>query len=528
MSDLPDGWVTISTGDVGIWRGGGTPSKSNRSFWIDGTVPWVSPKDMKRHEISDAIDHITESALAHSSTQLIPDGSVLLVTRSGILQHSLPVAANTVPVAINQDIKAVTPYPGVESDFVLLQLRADSAEILNDCVKQGMTVESIDFEKFKRRPFRLAPLPEQKRIVEKVGVALDRTSRARDELNSVPALVERYRAQLLDMAYAGTLTEGWRRKNNLPDPVYADVGNFAADIRYGTSRKSVDQQIGVPVLRIPNVSSGRINLNDLKYSELSEQEFNKLKLAVGDILIVRSNGSAELVGRPAVVDNQSAGMAYAGYLIRIRPNADVIDSAFFTLMLQAPTIRSVFLASARSTNGIYNVNAKTISALRVPIFQMDEQVEITRRLEIAFEWLSNISSEAGAVEKLLFKLETAILSKAFRGQFLTKYAGDEDVNTLLSQIEAAKSQRVPMPKKRAVKRPTESPAEALTVRDKLIRDSETWPEQGVAFEEVSARVSASHDEFRDALFELLSGTSPVLTQRFDEVKEMILLLRSEQ
>ena len=88
--------------------GGGTPSKSHPEYFT-GSIPWVSPKDMKSLVINDSIDHITEKAIAHSTTNLVPANSVLMVIRSGILKHTLPVAVNSLPVTINQDMKAFVP-----------------------------------------------------------------------------------------------------------------------------------------------------------------------------------------------------------------------------------------------------------------------------------------------------------------------------------------------------------------------------------------------------------------------------------
>ena len=115
---LPSGWTSAPLANLGTWSGGGTPSTSNAAFWTNGTIPWVSPKDMKQRRISSAQDCITESALAASATNLVREKSVLLVTRSGILRHSLPVATNTRPVTLNQDMKALTPFKGLESDFL--------------------------------------------------------------------------------------------------------------------------------------------------------------------------------------------------------------------------------------------------------------------------------------------------------------------------------------------------------------------------------------------------------------------------
>lgn len=107
MSDLPAKWVEVPLGALGVWRSGGTPSKSNAVWWRDGTVPWVSPKDMKFDFITDSQDKISAEALEDGAAELIPSGSLLIVTRSGILAHSTPIAITKVEAAINQDIKAL-------------------------------------------------------------------------------------------------------------------------------------------------------------------------------------------------------------------------------------------------------------------------------------------------------------------------------------------------------------------------------------------------------------------------------------
>lgn len=440
MSGLPEGWTTVSIGDLGYWRGGGTPSKSRPEYWTDGTVPWVSAKDMKRDNIAEVEDYITENAINESSTQLIDAQSVLVVTRSGILRHSLPVAVNVVPVAINQDLKALTPFAGFEPDFILRQLQADAQIILADCMKTGTTVESIHFERFKARDFRIAPLLEQRRIVAKADGLTARTSRASEELNRIPTLIARYKQRLLTLAFSGELTANWRKERNLNAATIKKIDDLAESLRYGTSQKCYSEPQGVAVLRIPNVSLGKVKLDDLKYAELPSKELEKLLLRVGDLLIVRSNGSADLVGRPAIVDEQAEGMAYAGYLIRIRPRVDVVVPKFLALMLEAPMTRGIFQASARSTNGIHNVNAKELAALPIPVFELEEQTEIVDRIESAFGWLDRMAADHAAAARLLPKLDTAILTKAFRGQLVPQDPDDEPATALIKRIRSAQAE----------------------------------------------------------------------------------------
>ena len=109
----PKGVEFTTLGDIGRWYGGGTPSKSKPEYWLNGTIPWVSPKDMGRRVVDSAIDTITEAAVSGSATKLVPPISVAMVVRSSILDHTFPTALVPVAVALNQDMKAVVPKEGV-------------------------------------------------------------------------------------------------------------------------------------------------------------------------------------------------------------------------------------------------------------------------------------------------------------------------------------------------------------------------------------------------------------------------------
>ena len=122
-------------------RGGGTPSTKHREYW-EGDIPWVSPKDMDAMTVEDAQDHITAEAITNSATNLIPSGSVVVVTRSGILKHTFPVAITMRPVAINQDLKALIPRMNLDPWFLAVQLKARSSAILN-MVRTGATVQNL-------------------------------------------------------------------------------------------------------------------------------------------------------------------------------------------------------------------------------------------------------------------------------------------------------------------------------------------------------------------------------------------------
>lgn len=93
----PDGVEMKTLRDIGTWFGGGTPSKLNLGYWRDGTIPWLSPKDMGRPIMSRTEDYITEAAVSGSATKLVPASSVAVVVRLSIVARVLPTARGVPP-----------------------------------------------------------------------------------------------------------------------------------------------------------------------------------------------------------------------------------------------------------------------------------------------------------------------------------------------------------------------------------------------------------------------------------------------
>ena len=157
--DLPAGWKWTRLGDsVKNHFGGGTPSKSNSSYW-DGDIFWASVKDIgKTKYVDKTIDMITKLGLENSSSNLIPPGNLIVVTRMGLGKLSI----NRVPMAINQDLRALILSSFASIDFYYIFFKTTSYE------GSGMTVKGIKVEELLNFPFPLPPLAEQHRIVAKV------------------------------------------------------------------------------------------------------------------------------------------------------------------------------------------------------------------------------------------------------------------------------------------------------------------------------------------------------------------------
>ena len=194
--------------DLGKWSGGKTPSMANTSYWEGGTIPWISSKDMKVSTLTDTQDHITEKAINEASMTLFPENSIAIVTRSGILKHTFPVAYVPFKTTINQDIKILVVNKEVLPRYAFHVIQGKGQDILTKTKKQGGTVDSLDFQKVLAYKVPVPPLDVQERLVQ----VLDNFESICSDLNiGLPAEIkarqkqyEYYRDLLLTFAETGS------------------------------------------------------------------------------------------------------------------------------------------------------------------------------------------------------------------------------------------------------------------------------------------------------------------------------------
>lgn len=166
--DIDPEWEVLELGDIISTQSGGTPSKSVHEYW-EGTIPWVSPKDMKVDFIADAEDHISEAALKDSATKLVPAGSILIVVRSGILKHTLPIAMTLNPVAFNQDIIAIQSIStNLSQKYLFYYLISTSEKHIKNGIKPGVTVQSFHNGYFKELTIPIPAIAIQEQIVMQI------------------------------------------------------------------------------------------------------------------------------------------------------------------------------------------------------------------------------------------------------------------------------------------------------------------------------------------------------------------------
>jgi type I restriction enzyme S subunit len=188
---------------------------------------------------------------------------------------------------------------------------------------------------------------------------------------------------------------------------------------YGTSAKCEGRASGPPVLRIPNVAQGQVNLANMKYA-IQEDGFDRGgSLAPGDFLIVRTNGSQDLIGRGSLVTEMYDRPYYfASYLIRLRLITYQGIERFVAWLWQSQYIRDLLEQDAVSSAGQYNISLSKLSQFPLPIPPLEEQQEIVRRVETLFKFADAVEKRSAAATTHANRLTQAVLSKAFHGELV--------------------------------------------------------------------------------------------------------------
>ena len=156
-------WFTASVESVcSDIYGGGTPSKAHHEYYENGDIPWVSSKDMKTAVLYDSQIRINQLGVDNSTAKIVPINSVIMVIRSGILKHTLPVAINAVPITVNQDLKVFVPSDRITSFFLMHLFKMLEKDILSGV--RAVTADNIEFNSLKERKIIVPPIELQEKF----------------------------------------------------------------------------------------------------------------------------------------------------------------------------------------------------------------------------------------------------------------------------------------------------------------------------------------------------------------------------
>lgn len=448
MSELPIGWTHFSLKDICGLSGGKTPSKANPAYWSSPDVPWISPKDMKKPLLETSEDKISQIAVVDAGMTFFPKDSVLMVTRSGILQHTFPVALAGAPITVNQDIKVLRPTQGISPKFSFYMLKSYGSQILSECSKDGTTVQSIDSEKLVTFSFPLPPLAEQIRIVQKLDELLAQVDTLKSRIDTIPALLKRFRQSVLTAAVSGRLTEEWRTELVLTEP-YPNWQNTKllelCTLVTSGSRGWADyySDSGSIFIRSQDINTDDLDTTNTAFVKLPESsEGKRTRVQLQDILITITGAN---VGKVARV-KQVLPEAYVSQHVALVRLQSAECSPFIELYLKDIGSGRGELTELAYGGGKPGLNLSNIRDLVIALPSRDEQTEIIRRVEQLFAFADQLEAKVASAKSRIDHLAQSILAKAFRGELVPQDPNDEPANVMLDRIKAQRA-AAPKPKR---------------------------------------------------------------------------------
>ena len=167
--DIPDSWEWVRLGDIGAITSGGTPKTSEKSYWINGTIPWITPAVMAKCKDqmifnSESVKRINNLGLEKSSAHLIPKNSLVVSSRAPIgYVNIVPFEYTT-----NQGCKSVSLYKDINEEFIYFALKNSVSDMNNRA--SGTTFKEISGTRFSQTIIPLPPLKEQTKISQKIRV----------------------------------------------------------------------------------------------------------------------------------------------------------------------------------------------------------------------------------------------------------------------------------------------------------------------------------------------------------------------
>lgn len=349
--------------------GGGTPPRQVPSYW-KGYIPWASVKDFPEQKgvIQDTEEHISSAGLHASASNLIPEQTPLVCTRMAVGRAALPV----IPMAINQDVKALFPASGVSAGYLLKLMQY--IQPLAEGRAVGSTVKGIRIQDYLNITVPMAPQKAQP-VIAQVLDTLDTTIRETevliDKLKAVKQgllhdLLTRgidangqlrppqsEAPQLYKESPLGWIPQEWEavELNQLIDPKRPVV--------YGILMPGYGHPGGVPVVKVKDIFDGKIHLNDLLLtSPKIDREYSRSRLKAGDLLFtIRGTVSRTAFVPPALdsanITQDTARLAVTG-----------TDARFLRAYL-GMAVPSRFIATHTLGVAVQGINLRDVR--RIPI-----------------------------------------------------------------------------------------------------------------------------------------------------------------
>ncbi len=440
--EIPGNWCWCRIGNISDMERGITFPASAKEYELTETnIPCLRTANIQEELVIDDLLYIDRNYIKNNSSKYVYSKDIIMSSANSRELVGKSVYVHDVPFPMTfGGFVLILRVKNILSKYLFYYLRFEFlfGKFMGEST-QTTNIANINAKKLGNYEIPLPPSMEQQRIVTRIENLFTKLDETKEKAQAVIDGFELRKSAILHKAFTGELTERWRKKHGVGLESWENtfLSKIVFDFKYGTSEKSDYNYDGMPVIRIPNITDNGLNFEDMKFlAHYNIPEENQI--CENDILIIRSNGSRELVGKSALVPKLEKIYTYASFLIRIRPR-DVIIPKFLVLCLNSFVVRSQLFQKAKSSAGINNINSKELGAITLKLPSIPEQSEIICLLDNLFVKEHQAKQAAESVLAQIDTMKKAILARAFRGELGTNNPSDENAIELLKKVLAEKN-----------------------------------------------------------------------------------------
>ncbi len=375
--------MRVKLKDIFDLQMGKTPSRSNLEYWNTTDYKWISIADLTKTSkyIFETKEYLSKSAIKDSGIKVIPANTVVMSFKLSIGKTAITkedMYSNEAIMAF-KDKHVINIIP----EYIFYLFKYKNWEECSNKAVMGKTLNKATLSEIE---VEICSIEKQRQIVNILDKIMSAVDGRKQELQLLDELIK---ARFVEMFGDPVKNpKGWE---------VVTIGDIVTEVRYGTSKPAVEGG-KYPYLRMNNLTAdGHLDLNDLKYIDIPDDEIEKCVVRKGDVLFNRTN-SIELVGKTVVFDLQE-DMIIAGYIIRVRLNKRLLPEILSQYM-NLEALKDILRSMAKGAVNQANINAQELQSIKVYIPDMELQKQF-------IEMKNQVDKSKVAVQKALD--ETQIL-----------------------------------------------------------------------------------------------------------------------
>ena len=428
---IPENWCWTYLSCIARWGSGGTPSRKILAYY-DGEIPWIKTGELNDDLIYEAEEHISNEAIANSSTKLFPIHTIIIAMYGATIGK---VGILEIEAATNQACACAVSSVAIDYKYLFYYAKSQKDAFIKK--GKGGAQPNISQEIIKAHEIPLPPLPEQHRIVTRIESLFAKLDEAKEKAQAVVDGFELRKSAILHKAFTGELTERWRKEHGvgLDSWKHSPWGNFIASIEAGKNwsaegRPPQNGEFGV--VKVSAVTWGEFNELESKTCTLDEQWNKKTQIRTGDFLFSRAN-TLQLVGNCVIVKNISRRLMLSDKILRFAFDKSVMPEYVLYFTNSDLYREQIEQLASGNQDGMRNVSQKNMKLIEFPIPLLSEQEEIVHILNDFLRKEQRAKEAAGAVLSQIDTMKKAILARAFRGELGTNDPAEEWAGELVKR-----------------------------------------------------------------------------------------------